>query len=186
MNQTHSETRRTKIVATVGPASWDPPVLEQMIIAGVDVFRLNFSHGDGPTHVRVIKDIREISERLDLEVGILGDLPGPKLRVGDYPQGVVDIVHGSTVTITPDDVPGTETLIPVDWPELSGSLKVEDTVYLADGSIRLRVIGNDGRVVQCEVEVGGPLSSHKGMNLPGVEAGLDSVSEDDLRWVEFA
>ncbi|HMW45476.1 MAG TPA: pyruvate kinase, partial [Solirubrobacterales bacterium] len=186
MNQIHSETRRTKIVATVGPASWDPSVLEQMIIAGVDVFRLNFSHGDEATHVRVIKDVRLISERLDKEVGILGDLPGPKLRVGEYPQGVVDIIHGSTVTITPDDVPGTETLIPVDWPELAQALSVEDTVYLADGSIRLRVVANDGRTVECEVEVGGPLSSHKGMNLPGVEAGLDSVSEDDLRWVEFA
>ena len=182
----HSETRRTKIVATVGPASWDPPVLEQMIRAGVDVFRLNFSHGDAPTHLRVIKDIRTISDRIDMEVGILGDLPGPKLRVGDYPQGVVDIIHGATVTITPEDVDGTATLIPVDWPELCGALAIDDTVYLADGSIRLRVTGNDGKTVEAEVEVGGPLSSHKGMNLPGVEAGLDSVSEDDLRWVEFA
>lgn len=186
MNQTHSEIRRTKIVATVGPASWDPAVLEQMIIAGVDVFRLNFSHGDAPTHVRVIKNIREVSERLEMEVGILGDLPGPKLRVGEYPQGIVDIVHGSTVTVTPDQVDGTATLIPVDWPELSDALKIDDTVYLADGSIRMRVTANDGRTVQCEVEVGGPLSSHKGMNLPGVESGLDSVSADDLRWVEFA
>jgi len=186
VNQTHSEIRRTKIVATVGPASWDPAVLEQMIIAGVDVFRLNFSHGDAPTHVRVIKNIREVSERLEMEVGILGDLPGPKLRVGEYPQGIVDIVHGSTVTVTPDQVDGTATLIPVDWPELSDALKIDDTVYLADGSIRMRVTANDGRTVQCEVEVGGPLSSHKGMNLPGVESGLDSVSADDLRWVEFA
>lgn len=182
----HSEIRRTKIVATVGPASWDPPVLEDLIRAGVDVFRLNFSHGDGPTHLRVIRDIREISERIDMEVGILGDLPGPKLRVGDYPGGVVDIVHGSTVTITPDEVDGTANLIPVDWPGLADALRVDDTVYLADGSIRLRVITNNGHSVECEVEVGGPLSSHKGMNLPGVEAGLDSVSADDLRWVEFA
>ena len=157
-----------------------------MIIAGVDVFRLNFSHGDGPTHLRVIKDIREISERIDMEVGILGDLPGPKLRVGEYPDGVVDIVHGSTVTITPEDIPGTATVIPVDWPEMAKALAVDDTVYLADGSIRLRVTESDGKVVQAEVEVGGPLSSHKGMNLPGVEAGLSSVSDDDLRWVEFA
>jgi pyruvate kinase len=182
----HSEIRRTKIVATVGPASWDPSVLEQMIVAGVDVFRLNFSHGDAETHQRVIRDIRAISERIDMEVGILGDLPGPKLRVGEYPQGVVDVVQGSTVTITPEDVDGTATLIPVDWPELSEALNVNDTVYLADGSIRLRVTGNDGRDVRAEVEVGGPLSSHKGMNLPGVESGLDSVSEEDLGWVEFS
>ncbi|OJU96345.1 MAG: pyruvate kinase [Solirubrobacterales bacterium 67-14] len=182
----HSETRLTKIVATVGPASWDPAVLEEMILAGVDVFRLNFSHGDAATHVRVVKDIREASDRLDKEVGILGDLPGPKLRVGEYPQGVVDLVHGTTVTITSEDVDGTATLIPVDWPELCDALKLEDTVYLADGSIRLRVTANDGKVVEAEVEVGGPLSSHKGMNLPGVEEGLASVSEDDLGWVEFA
>ena len=99
---------------------------------------------------------------------------------------MVDIIHGATVTITPEDVDGTATLIPVDWPELCGALAIDDTVYLADGSIRLRVTGNDGKTVEAEVEVGGPLSSHKGMNLPGVEAGLDSVSEDDLRWVEFA
>jgi len=186
VNQIHSETRLTKIVATVGPASWDPAVLEEMILAGVDVFRLNFSHGDAATHVRVVKDIREASDRLDKEVGILGDLPGPKLRVGEYPQGVVDLVHGTTVTITSEDVDGTATLIPVDWPELCDALKLEDTVYLADGSIRLRVTANDGKVVEAEVEVGGPLSSHKGMNLPGVEEGLASVSEDDLGWVEFA
>ena len=182
----HSEIRRTKIVATVGPASWDPAVLEQLMVAGVDVFRLNFSHGDQATHQRVIRDIREISERIEMEVGILGDLPGPKLRVGEYPEGVVDIVHGATVTITPEDVPGNSTLIPVDWPELCEALRIDDTVYLADGSIRLRVTGNDGKVVEAEVEVGGPLSSHKGMNLPGVEAGLASVSAGDLRWVEFA
>lgn len=186
MNQIHSETRATKIVATVGPASWDPKVLEEMILAGVDVFRLNFSHGDEATHVRVVKDIRQTSDRLDMEVGILGDLPGPKLRVGEYPQGVVDIVHGTTVTITSEQVDGSSTLIPVDWPELCDALKLDDTVYLADGSIRLRVTANDGKVVEAEVEVGGPLSSHKGMNLPGVEEGLASVSEDDLDWVEFA
>ncbi len=156
------------------------------MVAGVDVFRLNFSHGDQATHQRVIRDIREISERIEMEVGILGDLPGPKLRVGEYPEGVVDIVHGATVTITPEDVPGNSTLIPVDWPELCEALRIDDTVYLADGSIRLRVTGNDGKVVEAEVEVGGPLSSHKGMNLPGVEAGLASVSAGDLRWVEFA
>jgi pyruvate kinase len=186
VNQIHSETRATKIVATVGPASWDPKVLEEMILAGVDVFRLNFSHGDEATHVRVVKDIRQTSDRLDMEVGILGDLPGPKLRVGEYPQGVVDIVHGTTVTITSEQVDGSSTLIPVDWPELCDALKLDDTVYLADGSIRLRVTANDGKVVEAEVEVGGPLSSHKGMNLPGVEEGLASVSEDDLDWVEFA
>jgi pyruvate kinase len=121
-----------------------------------------------------------------MEVGILGDLPGPKLRVGEYPQGIVDIVHGTTVTITSEKVNGTATLIPVDWPELCDALKIDDTVYLADGSIRLRVTANDGSTVDAEVEVGGPLSSHKGMNLPGVESGLDSVSASDLRWVEFA
>lgn len=182
----HSETRLTKIVATVGPASWDPPVLEQMIIAGVDVFRLNFSHGDEQTHLRIVNDIREISERIGKEVGILGDLPGPKLRVGDYPQGVVDIVHGTTVTFTSEDVDGTAVLIPVDWPELCDALQVDDIVYLADGSIRLRVTANNGSTIDAEVEVGGPLSSHKGMNLPGVESGLDSVSDSDLGWVEFA
>lgn len=182
----HSETRRTKIVATVGPASWDPPVLEQLIEAGVDVFRLNFSHADEERHLQTVTDIRAASERTGREVGILGDLPGPKLRVGRFPQGVTQITTGSEVTITSEDVDGTATVIPVSWPLMTETLDVGAIVYLADGTIRLKVTGKARGELTAKVEVGGPLSSNKGMNLPGVESGLDAVSDTDLRWVEFA
>jgi len=186
VTRNHDTVRRTKIVATVGPASWDPPVLAELITAGVDVFRLNFSHGDEERHLKIVLAIREASERLGREVGILGDLPGPKLRVGHFPGGVVDMVTGSEVTITSRDVDGTATVIPVSWPLMTSTLDVGDEVFLADGTIRLEVTGKGTDELTARVEEGGPLSSNKGMNLPGVEAGLDAVSAEDLRWVEFA
>jgi len=178
--------RRTKIVATVGPASWDLQTLEQLIVAGVDVFRLNFSHGNEERHLRTVLEIRKASERTGKVVGILGDLPGPKLRVGTFPQGVVHVETGSEVVITSREVNGSATLIPVSWPEMTGTLEVGADVFLADGSIRLEVTGRRGDELIAKVKVGGPLSSNKGMNLPGTDAGLEAVSETDLEWVRFA
>jgi pyruvate kinase len=178
--------RKTKIVATVGPASWAPDTLVEMIEAGVDVFRLNFSHADVARHTRTVKDIRAASEKAGREVGILGDLPGPKLRVGHFPDGVVELVAGTEVTLACGDDDGSATYIPVPWVEMAEILDVGATIYLADGSIRLRVNAKEGHVLTAMVEVGGPLSSHKGMNLPGVDSGLAAVSEVDLGWVDFA
>lgn len=161
-------------------------MLSELIEAGVDVFRLNFSHADEARHLKTVLAIREVSERLGREVGILGDLPGPKLRVGNFPQGVVELTNGSEVTITSEDVDGTAELIPVSWPEMTSTLDVGAEVYLADGTIRLEVTEKSEGRLTAKVMVGGPLSSNKGMNLPGVDAGLDAVSATDLRWVEFA
>lgn len=178
--------RKTKIVATVGPASWDPGTLVEMIEAGVDVFRLNFSHADEARHAGTVKDIRAASERAGREVAILGDLPGPKLRVGHFPDGVVEIAAGSEVTLAAGDDDGTATHIPVPWREMTDILDVGATIFLADGSIRLQVTGKADDSLTALVEVGGPLSSHKGMNLPGVDSGLAAVSDVDLGWVGFA
>lgn len=178
--------RKTKIVATIGPSSWDPPVLREMIEAGVDVMRLNFSHSDEAQHSRIVSDIREASKAVGMEIGILGDLPGPKLRVGAFPDGVVEIIYGAQVKLVVDEDGGTADRIPVPWPAMPEVLKDEAIVYLADGSIRLRVTGRDDEGLIAEVEVGGPLSSNKGMNLPGVDAGLDAVSDVDLGWVDFS
>ncbi len=178
--------RKTKIVATVGPASWAPETLREMIEAGVDVMRLNFSHSDEAQHTKTVGDIREASRLAGREVGILGDLPGPKLRVGGFPDGVVEIEFGSTVKLVVDDDGGTATRIPVPWEGMPDVLKDGAIVYLADGSIRLVVTGRDSEGLLAEVEVGGPLSSNKGMNLPGVDAGLAAVSDVDLGWVDFS
>ncbi len=178
--------RKTKIVATVGPASWAPETLREMIEAGADVFRLNFSHSDVAQHEKTVRDIRAASVACGREVAILGDLPGPKLRVGNFPDGVVEIRLGSQLKLVVDDDGGSETRIPVPWEAMPDVLKDDAIVYLADGSIRLKVTGRDSEGLIAEVEVGGPLSSNKGMNLPGVDAGLAAVSEVDLGWVEFS
>ncbi len=178
--------RKTKIVATIGPASWDPDTLVELIEAGADVFRLNFSHADVARHTRTVTDIRAASERAGREVAILGDLPGPKLRVGHFPEGVVELVPGTEVTLTSGDEDGSATHIPVPWVEMTRILEVGATIYLADGSIRLLVTGKTEDALVARVEVGGPLSSQKGMNLPGIDSGLAAVSEVNLGWVDFA
>ena len=178
--------RRTKIVATVGPATWDPAVLVDLIAAGADVLRLNFSHSDAGRHAATIRDIRSAAAEVGREVAILGDLPGPKLRVGELRDGLVQLRSGDRTTLTSDDEPGDAERIPVSWPELEEGLAPDDHVYMADGSIRLRVVEPGRTGVECEVEVGGPLSSHKGVNLPGADAGIAAVAESDLEWVSFA
>ena len=179
-----SAVRRTKIIATIGPASWDVDVLTRLIDAGVDVLRLNFSHADRDRHARTIESIRAAAERAGREVAVLGDLPGPKLRIGELRGDVAELRTGTHVQLTPRTIEGDEETIPVDWPGVS-SLHEDELVYLADGAIRLRVREPEDGGVDCEVEVGGTLSSHKGMNIPGTTV-AGATTDDDLGWVEFA
>lgn len=176
--------RRTKIVATVGPASWDPGVLEQMIDAGTDVFRLNFSHAGPDKQAEVIETIRRASHTVGREVAVLGDLPGPKLRIGELRDDYAELETGMHVTLKPGVDEGDREQIPVPWSGVT-QLRENQLVYLGDGAIRLRVREPEGEGVGCEVEVGGTLSSHKGMNIPD-GSGLPAATEGDLGWVEFA
>jgi pyruvate kinase len=178
--------RRTKIIATVGPASWDIGVLEQLIAAGADVFRLNFSHAGPDKQAQTIETIRKAAGSLGREVAILGDLPGPKLRIGSLRDDYAELETGMHVTLTPRQIEGDRETIPVSWSGVTG-LQENQLVYLADGAIRLRVGDqlDDGDGVDAEVEVGGTLSSHKGMNIPG-GAELPAATESDLDWVDFA
>jgi pyruvate kinase len=177
--------RRTKIIATVGPASWEPTVLERLVAAGADVFRLNFSHAGTERQAETIAAIRAAAERVGREVAILGDLPGPKLRIGALRDDVAELETGMHVTLTPEQIEGDRDTIPVQWAGVS-DLREDQLVYLADGSIRLRVSERDeDDGVGAEVEVGGRLSSHKGMNIPG-GADLPATTGIDLGWVEFA
>jgi len=175
--------RRTKIIATVGPASWDDDVLFGLVEAGADVFRLNFSHADRERHARTIEAIRVAAERAGREVAILGDLPGPKLRIGELRDDVAELETGMHVKLTPQQIEGDRETIPVQWAGVS-ELREDELVYLADGSIRLRVLEPEDGGVDAEVEVGGTLSSHKGMNIPG--ATVRAATEGDLGWVQFA
>jgi pyruvate kinase len=178
--------RRTKIIATVGPASWDPAVLEQLVAAGADVFRLNFSHAGRERQAETIAAVRAAAEQVGREVAILGDLPGPKLRIGELRDDVAELETGMHVTLTPEEVEGDEETIPVPASGVKG-LRRDQLVYLADGAIRLRVSDRhaDDDAVGAEVEVGGTLSSHKGMNIPG-GGGLPVAGPADLDWVDFA
>jgi pyruvate kinase len=176
--------RRTKIIATVGPASWRPAVLERLVAAGADVFRLNFSHSGPERQAETIGAIRAAAERVGREVAILGDLPGPKLRIGSLHNDFAELKTGTHVTLTPEEIEGDSDTIPVSWSGV-GDLEEDQLVYLADGAIRLRVGDKENEGVGAEVEVGGRLSSHKGMNIPG-GVDLPAATGVDLDWVEFA
>ncbi len=181
-----SERRRTKIVTTIGPATRTVAVMGELIEAGADVFRLNFSHGTREEHVQNVTMARTAAKETGKEVGILGDLPGPKLRLGELAGGVVHLEEGEGVTITTDDVEGSAKLLPVSWQGLPKAVQEGGEVYLADGRIRLRVEERGEHTVRCEVEVGGPVASHQGLNLPGAEVTLPSAGREDLAWVDFA
>jgi pyruvate kinase len=176
--------RSTKIVATIGPASRAPDVLERMIAAGMDVARLNFAHGDPSEHAETVERIRAASERAGREVAVLQDVPGPKLRIGPVKDGVTHLDIGSRVVLTPERIEGDAARLPIVWPGIAEIMAPDDVAYLADGAIRLRVMEvSDGEVVT-SVEVGGSVASRQGLNLPNVTMSLPAVSEDDLRLID--
>ena len=131
--------RSTKIVATIGPASREPDVLERMVEAGMDVARLNFAHGTPEEHAETASTIRAAAERVGREVAILGDVPGPKLRLGPVAGGVAELARGSEVVLTPTQIEGTSERLPVAWQGFSELVRRRRHLYLADGAVRLRV-----------------------------------------------
>jgi pyruvate kinase len=180
------DVRRTKIVCTIGPATRSVETMCELIGAGADVFRLNFSHGTTSEHVENVEMTRAAAKECGKEIGILGDLPGPKLRLGDVEGGLIDLTQGSELEITTEDCVGTPAKLPVSWEGLPRAVKEGGDVYLADGRIRLRVTEKHESSVTCVVEVGGAVASHQGLNLPGAEVTLPSAGRDDLAWVDFS
>jgi pyruvate kinase len=171
---------RTKIVATIGPASREPEVLRQLIREGVDVTRLNFSHGDPETHEENVRRIRAAAEDVGRTVAIQVDLQGPKLRVGEVVESGISLEEGEEATLVTEDVVGrTAEAIPVQNESLPQLVGPGDRVLLADGTMELEVISTTGSDVRCRVCVGGVLTSNKGINLPGVAAVLPSITEKD-------
>jgi pyruvate kinase len=176
--------RSTKIVATIGPASLEPDVLRAMVAAGMDVARLNFAHGTSEQHAAIAARVRSVAEDMDREVAILGDLPGPKLRIGPVKGGVTELARDSRVVLTAEDVEGTEERLPVAWPGFAELVEPGDVCYLADGAVRLRVEETpDGEVVT-KVEVGGSVASRQGLNLPNVTVSLPAVSAEDIALID--
>ncbi len=178
-------TRRTKIVATIGPASHSEQMLEQMALAGMNVARMNFSHGTHEEHAACIVLVRKISKRLGLPLGILQDLQGPKIRVGQLNEPL-QLSTDELVCLYAEDDPAPAVSvqsIPVDFPELFESVKVDDRLLLDDGRLALSVTESQPRALTARVVVGGTLSSHKGINLPGVKirvSGFTPKDEADL------
>jgi pyruvate kinase len=177
--------RRVKIVATIGPASQDEAILERLILAGVNVARMNFSHGTHEEHAERIAIIRRVSEKLGISVGILQDLQGPKIRVGELPAPI-QLSEGEVVHLyaTGTELPAEAgQKIPVDFRQLFDSVRTSDRLLLDDGRLTLEVVSVKERTLSARVVVGGPLSSHKGINLPGVRLripGFTEKDEDDL------
>jgi pyruvate kinase len=178
--------RRTKIVATIGPASRDPETLRELIDAGADVLRLNFSHGTRDEHAENVHRIREVCERADQEVGILGDLPGPKLRIDEVEGGVVTVHSGSELILSTKERLGDASHLSVTWDGLPAAVKRGEPIYLADGRVRMRVLESSPTEIRSEVEAGGSVSSHQGINLPESDVRLPAAGEEDLTWVDFA
>ncbi len=178
--------RRTKIVATLGPASSSPEMIEQLIRAGANVFRLNMSHGDHPTHRQTFDHIRQVSDRLQLPIAVMADLSGPKIRTGKFEGGSIRLTEGESVTVTTRDVLGRPGLIPSQYQALANDVKPNDRILLADGLLELRVVSTDGSEISCTVVEGGLLGDRKGMNLPGVQVSAPSLTEKDQRDAAFA
>jgi len=175
--------RRTKIVATIGPASRDPDVLARMVEAGMDVARLNYSHGSLDEHAETAARVRAAAARVGRPVAILQDLPGPKLRIGPLRDGMVELTAGETLTFECGaEAPGDHRRMSVTWAELADSVEPGAIIYLADGAVRLRVLST--RPQQCEldteIEIGGTVVSRQGLNIPGPIDRLPAVPQRDL------
>jgi pyruvate kinase len=178
--------RRTKIVATVGPASRDPAVLEALLQAGVNVFRLNLSHGEHADHLTSFEAIRTASAATGKLVAVLADLCGPKIRVGRFAGGRITLEEGQTVTVTTRNVPGEPGLIPSQYAALAEDVRLGDRILLDDGMLELRVEAVAGSDIACTVTTGGVLKDRKGMNLPGVVVSSPALTEKDREDARFA
>ena len=177
--------KRTKIIATIGPATSSPAMIARLIRAGMDVVRLNFSHGDRKAHSERIRLVRREAKRLGRHIAIIQDLQGPKLRVGRMKNDAVLLERGASVTLTTKNVVGTKQLISITYPRLTGDLKPNDTVLLDDGRLALTVMERGRDTIECLVVRGGVLKSHKGVNMPGARLTLP-VPHPSSRMVQGA
>jgi pyruvate kinase len=178
--------RRAKIVCTMGPATNSESIIRDLMHAGMDVARLNFSHGTYPEHQKRMEMLRRAAEKEDRTICILQDLQGPKIRTGRLKYRTpVALKAGSRVTITPKDIPGTATVIPTTFQTLAQEIKIGDRILLSDGLIELRVHAVHGNDVECEVINGGMLGEHKGINLPGIVLSVPSMTEKDAEDLAF-
>src|ERR1051325_6264601 len=177
---------KTKIVATIGPASESPEMLERLIRAGLNVARLNFSHGEFSKHGEVVKRIRAAAKTTGRRVAIMADLPGPKMRLGKIEPEPIHLAPGAKFTLTNEDIVGNAQRVSMSFEPLPRVVKPGNRLFLNDGLVQLVVERADGNEVECVVAVGGELRSRKGLNLPGIDLGISAFTEHDRACLEFA
>ncbi|HEX9741349.1 MAG TPA: pyruvate kinase, partial [Nitrospiraceae bacterium] len=179
--------RKAKIVATIGPASHDPLMLLALLEAGMDVVRLNFSHGEHSLHARVIRDLRRLTTLQQRSVCMFADLPGPKIRTGKLENGKpIELRGGQKLALTGTDVVGNRERISINYPRLAHDVRPNDRILLSDGLIELRVLETKGEEITCRVINGGLLGERKGVNLPGVKLKISSLTPRDKEHLKFA
>jgi len=177
---------RTKIVATIGPASKSPDIIRQMVNAGMNVARLNFSHGSYEDHAETVKLLRQVSEELDTPITLLQDLQGPKIRIGYLPSEEIELVDGELLTFVPvDEFDNQPHTVPIDYPYLAEEAETGAEVLLDDGLLELKIETIQGNAVQCRIIEGGILKSRKGVNLPSLTLRLPSLTEKDEQDLDF-
>ena len=177
---------KTKIVCTIGPASESPEIMEQMIRAGMNVARLNFSHGDFASHKKVIGNLRGVARTAGQRVAIMADLSGPKMRIGQLDQEPIELKSGDIFTLTTDEIIGDSRRVSVSFTRLPQAVKPGDILFLNDGYIELKAVKVQGNDVQCQVLTGGELRSRKGLNLPGIDLGMSAFTDRDHECLKFA
>jgi len=177
---------KVKIVCTIGPASESPEIIAQMLSAGMNVARINFSHGDFPGHQNLIKNLRATARTIKKRLAIMADLPGPKMRIGQLASEPIELQAGEMFTLTTQEMVGNVHQVSVTFPRLAEVVKPRDILFLNDGFIQLEAMTIEGSNINCRVLVGGELRSRKGLNLPGIDLGISAFTEFDYQCLKFA
>jgi pyruvate kinase len=177
---------KTKIVCTIGPASESPEVLEHMIRRGMNIARINFSHGNFPGHESAIENIRAAAATVGERIAIMADLPGPKMRIGRLRKEPLELRPGDAFTLTTEEGLGDEERVSVSLARLPQVVEPGDRLFVNDGLVELRVVATEKIAVRCEVKVGGEILSRKGLNLPGINLGMSAFTERDRECLEFS
>ena len=173
-------------MCTIGPASESPVIMERMIRAGMNVARLNFSHGDFDSHIRNIENLRATAQKAEKQLTIMADLPGPKLRIGQLAEEPIELKRGELFTLVSEDIVGNQQQVSTNFPQLSAVVSIGDKLYINDGIIQLEVLRVEEGHVTCIVQTEGVLRSRKGINLPGIGLGISAFTENDRECLEFA
>lgn len=179
------KTKKTKIVATIGPATESEEMLEKLVLAGMNVMRLNFSHGDFAEHQKRVDNLRKVTKKTKKTVAILQDLSGPKIRIGDFETERINLKEGSFFTLTTDKIVGDEKKVSVNYPLLPKEVETGGFILLDDGKKKLQIVDIKNNEIKCKVIIGGDIKGRRGVNLPGAHLSISSITEKDRADFEF-